>query len=178
MKKLIAKIISFSLIISCFFTMTSFSATNGRPDFAHVPPTDTKLLPPDQTHSESKTQSLQRGSLLAACVLNISNAGGGEIGVLADTMCHVDVDGIYVTIYLDQYNEETEKWTNREVYVYEFTPADTEDGKLHAKLIDFNVLNQPAGHYYRLWAYHEAEKNGAWETMKTATDGILITKNP
>ena len=93
-------------------------------------------------------------------------------------MCHVDVDSIYVTMYLDQYNEETGKWKNKRVYVYEFTPEDAKDGKLHAMLINFRETDQEPGYYYRLWAYHEAEKDGVWETMRTATDGVLITSTP
>lgn len=177
MKKKIIRFISLCLIFSCFFTMTSF-ATDNRPNITHIPPTDTKLLSPNQAYSKDTTQALQRGALLASCILNIYNAGGGEIGILADTMCHVDVDAIYVTIYLDQYNEETGKWTNKKVYDYEFTPEDTEDGKLHARLINFHETSQPAGYYYRLWAYHEVVKDGKWETMKSNTDGILITSTP
>lgn len=177
MKKLIIRLVSFCLIFSCIFTMSAFAVVSGSGG-AHIPPTDTKLLPPNQTYSKDTTQALQRGSFLASSILNIYNAGGGEIGILADTMCHVDVDAIYVTIYLDQYNEETGKWTNKKVYDYEFTPEDTEDGKLHAKLINFHETSQPSGYYYRLWAYHEVEKDGKWETMRTATDGIMITSTP
>lgn len=177
MKKIITRIISLCLVLSFVFTMPAF-ASNGRPTFTHVPPTNTKLLPPDQSYSKDTEQMLQRGVLLSTCVLNLYNAGGGEIGILADTMCHVDVDAIYVTIYLDQYNDETGKWVNKKVYDYEFTPEDTDDGKLHARLINFHETSQPAGKYYRLWAYHEVEKDGKWETMKTSTDGLLITSTP
>lgn len=177
MKKIVSSICSLCLIFSCIFTMPSF-ATEGRPNITHVPPTDTKLLSPSQTYSQDTTQALLRGSLLASCILNISNAGGGEIGVLADTMCHVDVDSMYVTIYLDQYNQETGKWSNKKVYMYEFTPDDAKDGKLHAMLINFHEIDQEPGHYYRLWAYHEVEKDGKWEMMRTGTDGVLITSTP
>lgn len=177
MKKITIRIVGMILLCSCIFTMTAFAAT-GRPNITHVPPTDTKLLPPNQSYSKDTTLALARGSLLSTCILNIYNAGGGEIGILADTMCHVDVDGIYVTIYLDQYNENTDKWSNKKVYMYEFTPDDTDDGKLHAELINFHETSQPAGHYYRAWAYHEVEKDGKWEMMRTATDGVLITSTP
>lgn len=177
MKKIIAKIISIGLLFSCIFTITVLAATE-RPNITHIPPTDTILLPPTKSYSKDTTQALERGSLLSTCILNIYNAGGGEIGILADTMCHVDVDAIYVTIYLDQYNEDTGKWSNKKVYMYEFTPDDTDDGKLHAEIINFHETSQPSGYYYRAWAYHEVEKNGSWETMRTATDGVLITSTP
>lgn len=177
MKKIISRIIVCCLLFSCL-SATIVLAASGRPNITHVPPTDTKILPPSQTYSKDTKQALQRGSLLSTCILNISNAGGGAIGILADTMCHVDVDAIYVTIYLDQYNQDTGKWLNKEVYSLEFKPEDTEDGKLHAVLISFNETNQPADKYYRLWAYHEVEKDGKWETMRTGTDGILITSTP
>lgn len=177
MKKTILKFISLCLILSCFFSMTAFASVR-RPRVIHVPPTDTKLLDQGQTYSKDTTQALQRGALLASCILNIYNAGHGEIGILADTMCHVDVDAIYVTMYLDQYDEETGEWNNKKVYDFEFTPEDTEDGKLHARLINFHETDQPAGYYYRLWAYHEVEKDGRWEIMKTGTDGVMITKTP
>lgn len=177
MRRMFRRIVSLCLAFSCIFTLTSFAASE-RPNISHVPPVDTKLLPSGQTYSKDNTLALLRGNLLSTCVLIISNAGGGKIGILADTMAHVDVDAMYVTIYLDQYNESTGKWINKKVYDYEFTSEDTDDGKLHAKLIDFNETSQPSGYYYRLWAYHEVEKNGAWETMKTSTDGLLITSTP
>lgn len=177
MNKMILKLVSLCLIISYIFTTTSFAST-GRSGVIHVPPMDTKLLTEGQTYSKDTTMALQRGSLLAACVVNISNAGGGEIGILADTTCHVDVDAMYVTLYLDRYNQETGKWINKRVYQYEFTPEDTDDGKLHAMLINFHETSQEPGYYYRLWAYHEVEKDGKWETMKTGTDGVMITSTP
>lgn len=177
MKKILLKIVSLSLVLSCIFTTPSF-ASGRRSGIAYIPPTDTILLPPGQSYSKDTKQALQRGALLSTCILTIYNAGHGEIGILADTMCHVDVDAIYVTIYLDQYDEATDEWNNKKVYDFEFTPEDTEDGKLHARLINFHETSQPAGYYYRLWAYHEVEKNGRWETMRSGTDGVLITKTP
>ena len=177
MKKNIHKIIILCLVLSFIFPSTTF-ASSRRPNIVHVPPTDTELLPPEKTYSKDTTQALQRGALLSTCILNISNAGGGEIGILADTMCHVDVDGIYVTIYLDRYNEKTDKWENQKVYSYDFLPEETPAGKLHAVLLSFHETDQPAGYYYRLWAYHEVEKDGRWEIMKTGTDGVMITKTP
>lgn len=177
MKKIISKIGVFCVICSCIFSMTAFAA-GGKPKITHTPPIDTILLPPDQSYSIDTTQALLRGSFLSTCILNISNAGGGEIGILADTMCHVDVDGIYVTIYLDRYNDKSGKWENQKVYSYDFLPEETNDGKLHDVLISFHETDQLAGHYYRLWAYHEVEKDGKWEMMRTATDGVLITSTP
>ena len=176
MKKVITKLVILCLLISTVFTTTAFAA--GRPSIIYEPPTDSKLLPPNQSYSQDTTQALKRGSLLSTCILKISNIGKGEIGILADTMCHVDVDAIYVTIYLDQYDEANDEWLNKKVYQYEFTPDDTDDGKLHAKLINFHEKSQPAGYYYRAWAYHEVEKDGRWEIMKTGTDGVLITSTP
>lgn len=177
MKKIMLRIMSLCLILSCIFSMTTFAADR-KPNIAHIPPTDTVLLPPSRSYSKDTQQALQRGALLSGCILSITNPGGGEIGILADTMCHVDVDAIYVTIYLDQYDEQTGEWNNKKVYDFEFTPEDTEDGKLHARLINFHETDQPAGYYYRLWAYHEVEKDGRWEIMKTGTDGVMITKTP
>lgn len=178
MKKIMFRIISLCLIMSCLFTMTSFAASNGRPNIVHVPPTDTKLLPSDETYSKDTTQALQRGSLLAASLLTISNAGGGDIAIVADTLCNVDVDGLYVTVYLDRYNEGNGQWENQKIYDFEFTPADTDDGKLHEMLISFRETKQEPGFYYRAWAYHEVVKNGSYEMMKTKTEGVLITQNP
>lgn len=177
MKKITIRLLSLILMISSLLTVTSFAAVPNHRD-AHIPPSNTKLLPEDQPYSRITRQTLERGRLLSSCFMSISNVGYGKIGILSDTRAHVDVDAMYVTIYLDRYDEESGKWLNQKVYSYEFTPEDTTDGKLHARLISFEVTDQPSGYYYRLWGYHEVEKGGEWETLRGSTDGVLITNTP
>lgn len=177
MKNRIIRLLNISLIISCMFTMPSF-AGNTRPDMIHVPAINSRLLSSDQTYSGDTAQALLRGSLLSKCVLILTNAGRGNIGVVADTMCHKDVDNMYITIYVDRYDDVRDEWVNKKIYEYEYAAKDMVNGKLSAKFISFDITDQPSGYYYRAWAYHEVEKNGVWESMKTGTDGVFITSGP
>lgn len=177
MKKAIVKLISLSLVLTFVFAMTPLAA-KGRPNIQYIPPADTELLTSGQRYSQNIQRELLKGSLLSVSFLRIANSGGGKIGILADTVCHVNVDSMYVIIYLDRYDESKDKWLNQKVYQYEFHAKDMPNQQLNSKLISFEETDQPSGHYYRLWAYHDVEKGGAWETHRTGTDGVLITSTP
>lgn len=174
MKSRILKVTVFCFIICNLFSFISFGAVT-KHNYSHVAPKNTELLPETQTYSKDTKLVLQRGTIISSCTLIISNVGGGDIGIEAETRCHRDVDWGLITIYLDQWIEEDQRWETKETYEFEFEP---ENGKLHAMSVAFDETNQPSGYYYRLWAYHEADRDGKWEVMRTETNGVMITSDP
>lgn len=170
------KIYIVSVVLCLLFSMTVLAAP--RHSDVYMPPTDTELLPADQKYSIDTSLVLERGMIMSSCMVRITDAGWGKIGILASTLCHTSIDSGYITIYLDVWSVEDREWVNCEKYEFEFLPEDEPTGELHAMTVDFNEEGQEPGHYYRLWSFHEVEKNGNWESKRAATDGILITDTP
>lgn len=175
MKKVI-KIFVMSTVISMLLSMMALAAP--RNPNAHTAPTDTELMPVEQKYSMDTSLILERGMILSSCMVRITNEGYGKIGILAHTLCHTSIDRGYITIYLDKWSEDRQTWANMEKYEFEFLPEDEPTGELHAMSVDFDNTDQEPGYYYRLWSYHEVEKDGEWEGKKVRTDGILITDTP
>lgn len=175
MKKVL-KIIIISTVLSMLLSMMTLAAS-GHSNVLTAP-IGTELLTEDQKYSTDTLLVLERGMILSSCTIRITNEGYGKIGIFAQTLAHTSIDRGYITIYLDRWSEEEQTWDNMEKYEFEFLPEDEPTGELHAMAVDFDNTDQEPGYYYRLWSYHEVEKEGNWEGKKVRTDGILITDTP
>lgn len=174
--KRVLRVFAISAIFSILMSMMTLAAP--RYSDVHMAPTDTELMPTDQKYSIDTYLVLERGMILSSCTVRITNAGWGKIGIFAQTLAHTSIDWGYITIYLDRWSEDRQTWANMEKYEFEFLPEDEPTGELHAMAVDFNNTDQEPGYYYRLWSYHEVEKDGEWEGKRVRTDGILITDTP
>ena len=134
------------------------------------------LLPESVKRSVGVEQSTNRSKALANALCTITNTEKGIIGVYAETAMFIPVDWAALTIYLEKWNEDTNKWSTVETFEKEFTPADTDNGELTRVIMSIDVGTQPAGHYYRIRCIHELEyDNGRYEAKSTKTEGVLLT---
>ena len=117
-----------------------------------------------------------RGNIISTGILEVSNPGGGEIGVFMQTLTHVDVDETVFGIYLDRWIESEQRWATVADYKFTYNKENSPDEDLMTKAISFNVVGQPAECYYRLRGVHLVSVNGNREMLTTKTDGVLITK--
>ena len=69
------------------------------------------------------------------------NNGGGDIGVFAKAYMSVPVDEVYITIYLDRWDEGTERWRQVSYYDAEFYAKDYPNG-LSEPDVDIIFKNQ------------------------------------
>lgn len=176
--KKIVKLITIVIVSSLFFAMPTLAATVRGERLSSVEE-ESKLLPVDQKSSNSGMKSNTRGEAIAMSILSITNKGGGAIGVLATTALHRDIAWGMTSIYLDLYDTDG-KWVCVEEYIYEFPNGNGDSGSI---TVNFDITNQPAGHYYRLRGIHEIEylndnNEMKWEGHSTSTDGVFITKTP
>lgn len=117
-----------------------------------------------------------RSQALANAMCSITNTERGIIGIYAETAMFKPVDWACLTIYLEQWSEAKQSWITVEKFEKEFTPEDTEDGRLTRAALSIDVGTQPSGYYYRLRCIHELEFDGDWyEGKVTKTDGVLLT---
>lgn len=135
------------------------------------------FLPEGITVAE-ELDSVMRGRYIASSGLSISNEGYGVLGVYADTLAHVSVKKIKMTIYLDQWNDQDEDWEqiDSKELIYEDEAGDED---LHAVSESFLVENLETDKYYRLRGLHAVWSfDGYVESHATMTNGILLTDGP
>lgn len=171
MKKLIRSIVV-GLLAALIITMPVFADTieGARQDFENYQGDEVILRAGDS----STVRILDaRGNWIADGILQITNFGNGNIGVLMTTECHIPVDEIIMTVAVDQLNEVIDDWQQVEFYDFDFFP---EDGKpLTDATLSFEVTGQEPDKWYRLRGLHMVFYGDESEGYSTRTAGIMIT---
>lgn len=132
-----------------------------------------ELLPKDIREDVAIESSVRRGDFFAQAELIITDEGDGNIGALAIAYLDHSVDEVYITIYLDQWNEETEKWQQVAYYDAEFYEKDYPDGLTNPD-VNITFLDQERDHYYRLRSVFSAIDGDDYEGFSPTTAGIWI----
>ncbi|EEQ59080.1 hypothetical protein CBFG_02790 [Clostridiales bacterium 1_7_47FAA] len=171
MKKLVyTSILSLMVVISATFNVFA-TPYNSR----QVTSVDEKsiLLPPEVKQSKVTERAKKRGDFFASADLIVKNNGDGTIGALAVAYARFPIDEAYITIYLDQWDENEERWRQVNYHEEEFYAADYPDGLL-LPTVDISFTNQPRGYYYRLRGTFGMMYNGEFEGFNPVTDGVLL----
>lgn len=136
---------------------------------------DTQLKKVVSNDSISKVRGSARGRVLSSVELELADEGNGVIGVYANTLCHTAVKEIYMTIYLDVWDENIEDWVMVDRYEYNWKASDDPDKDLSAVSVSFSLEGLPRGRMYSLRGAHAAKNfNNVSEVMSSATDGIVL----
>lgn len=115
-----------------------------------------------------------RGSIIDTALTRISNLGKGDIGILIQTVAHVECDKIKNIAVLQR--QEDGKWVEVSRYIYDAKKEDFPTEDLSGMSNDFTVKNQKTGYYYRVVGVHYVESNGKGQSFMTKTEGIKITE--
>ena len=97
----------------------------------------------------------------------------GDIGVVAIGYLAISVDEAYITIYLDRWDETSERWRQVKYYDAEYYAKDYPEG-LDTPTVNITFKKQEKGYYYRLRGVFGAVYNGKFEGFSPVTAGILI----
>ena len=116
----------------------------------------------------------QRGSIIDTATVQISNLGKGDIGIIIETLAHVECDKIKNIAILQR--QEDGKWVEVSRYIYDAKKEDFPTEDLSGMTNEFTVKNQKTGYYYRVVGVHYVESNGKGQSFMTKTDGIKITE--
>ena len=114
-----------------------------------------------------------RGDFFIGADLIIKDNGNGDVGVFAKAYMSIPVDEVYITIYLDRWDADAERWRQVTYYDAEFYAKDYPDG-LTDPTVDITFLNQKKGYDYRLRGVFAAVHNGLFEGFSPVTAGIRI----
>lgn len=132
-----------------------------------------ELLPKEVKSDTASEKTIRRGDFFAEADLVISDQGEGNIGALAVAYMDHSVDAVYITIYLDRWDEEAERWRQVTYYDAEFYEEDYPEG-LTDPTVDITFLNQERGYYYRLRSAFSAIYEDDYEGFSPTTSGIWI----
>lgn len=123
----------------------------------------------------SRIIATPRGRLISSSGLQISDEGNGVLGVYAETLCHNGMKEIFMTIYLDIWNETYNDWEMVDCYEYEWFSSAYPDEELAAVSVSFDLTGLSRNREYRLRGYHGAKGfNNSVEMMATETHGIML----
>ena len=111
---------------------------------------------------------IARGEHLMTGECSISKAGTKRIYTYGATTANHTVDYLAVIVYVDQYNEELDRWEQIDAWVKE--------GANDYFICTSKSITVDRGYYYRVHADHLVEKDGVGEETASATDGILVPK--
>ena len=176
MKKLLKRVMILASVLVMVCPMTVMASTAGRKVLNETQGEKSALLPTTVKNAVGRDWDVSRSKALASAMCSITNSEKGIIYIYAETAMFIPVDWAALTIYLEKWNEDSNKWSTVEIFEKEFTPADKEDGQLTSAELSIDVGTQPAGYYYRLRCIHELEYDNGWyEAKSTKTDGIMLT---
>lgn len=161
-----------SLMMAIMITMNVFAKPFNPNDYTSV--NDYSALLPPGANQSKVTKSLKtRGNFFMRADLIVMNNGHGKVGALAVAYTAVPVDVAYITIYLDRWIEEEERWAQVNYYDAEFYKEDYPNG-LTAPTVDISFKDQPKGNYYRLRGVFGVFSGSEYESITAMTDGILL----
>ena len=116
-----------------------------------------------------------RGIRLSAGVLQITNGEDGTLHITVETFAHKEVDTIYQTVFLDEWDEDREDWKQIGKWDFERSKEEEEDGVLPMHHIGFTVTGCELNRYYRARAMHLVQIGDDMEGKATETNGVLLT---
>ena len=122
-----------------------------------------------EDYSRGTSSGKERGEHMMTGECSISKAGRDEIYCYGATTANHEVDRLVVLVYVDQYQEDTEKWGQIDGWVEEAN----NDYFVHTD----KTLEVDRGYYYRVRADHfVVEGEDPIEETFTVTDGIYLPK--
>ena len=168
-KKRIVKLLTILMSIHLMSISNVYAMTNGETSVDEY----SELLPKNVDSDRATEQSVRRGEFFARADLIITDEGDGNIGAFAVAYMDHAVDEVYITIYLDRWNDEEDRWQMVTYYDAEFYAEDYPEG-LTDPTVDITFLNQERDHYYRLRSAFSAVYDNDYEGFSPTTAGIWI----
>ena len=143
-----------SMVISIVMAINIYAVSFNPNEYTSVD-LESRLLAPTVKQSMVSETAKLRGDFFMKADLIIKDNGNGDIGAFAKAFMAVPVDEVYITVYLDRWDADTERWRQ--------DPS-----------IDVTFKNQDKGYYYRIRGVLAAVLGGKFEGFSPVTAGILI----
>lgn len=165
MKKRILSLITSVAILGGIFAISDTSVQASENEIKKV---DGSYLTMEE-YSEGHSSDINRGIHMMDGECSISKAGRDEIYCYGSTTANHEVDRVIVIVYVDQYQEDLEEWTQVDWWM-------VEDNNTYYVATGKSIVVD-RGYYYRVHADHFViEGDDPVEETFTATDGIYLPK--
>lgn len=161
-----------TVVLSLLTSNTAFASpvfrTDGTESFG-----ESILLDGSETSSMDTSGFATRGEFFSTGILEITNQGNGDIYILVETLAYQNVDAIYHTVFLDQWDGN--HWVQKDSWDFGVTKEDIEDGELSDASDSITISGYETNKYYRARGLHVVQYNGMSEGCSTQTEGVLLT---
>lgn len=169
------------LLISVAVLMTLFVfqvyASENNVQIENVNQEESILLSEGEKTSKDIVTAVERSSIVSSASSEIIDETGGNIGVIIETLCHVECSQIRNMAILDRYDEENDSWIEIARYDFIANKEDFPNTELTSLTNSFTIENQQTGYYYRIRGIHSVTTlNGKGQVYSTRTNGLLITE--
>lgn len=155
------------------FTTTAFAAVP-LPLYYTSVDQESNLCDKSVSYSKGTEKSYaRRGNFFISADVVIKDAGNGDIGASAYAYLAKPVTDLYVSLYLDRYDEDLERWKQVDYVDFEYTLEEYPDG-IEDPIINVTFKNQKKGYYYRIRGAFTASDGVKVEGFGPTTDGIWI----
>lgn len=166
MKKRILSMMTSLALLCTVFGISSISASASETELKKV---DGSYLTLEEYSEGHSSNEMSRGIHMMDGECSISKAGRDEIYCYGATTANHEVDYLAVIVYVDQYQEDIDKWAQIDSWVVE----ENNNYFVHTD----KTLEVPRGYYYRVHADHfVAEGDDPVEETFTFTNGIYLPK--
>ena len=115
----------------------------------------------------------RRGNFFISADVAIKDGGNGNIIATGHAYLAKPVTELYVSFYLDRYDESLKKWKQVDYRDFEFTLEEYPEG-IDDPSITVTFENQKKGYYYRIRGAFTAGDEEKVEGFGPTTDGIWI----
>lgn len=172
MKKIMRLVIGALMAINVF-TTTAFAAVP-LPLYYTSVDQESNLCDKSVSYSKGTEKSYaRRGNFFISADVVIKDAGNGDIDASAYAYLAKPVTDLYVSLYLDRYDEDLERWKQVDYVDFEYTLEEYPDG-IEDPIINVTFKNQKKGYYYRIRGAFTASDGVKVEGFGPTTDGIWI----
>lgn len=155
------------------FTTTAFAAVP-LPLYYTSVDQESNLCDKSVSYSKGTEKSYaRRGNFFISADVVIKDAGNGDIDASAYAYLAKPVTDLYVSLYLDRYDEDLERWKQVDYVDFEYTLEEYPDG-IEDPIINVTFKNQKKGYYYRIRGAFTASDGVKVEGFGPTTDGIWI----
>ena len=172
MKKIMRLAICILMAINVF-TATAFAATPSPLSYTSVD-LESNLCDKSVSYSQGTARSYARGGrFFVSADVTIKDEGNGNIGASAYAYLAKPVTEMYISLYLDRYDESLKKWKQVDYVDFEYTLEEYPDG-IDDQIVNVTFTNQKKGYYYRIRGAFSAGDEEKYEGFGPTTDGIWI----
>lgn len=155
------------------FTATAFAATPSPLSYTSVD-LESNLCDKSVSYSQGTARLYAtRGRFFVSADVTIKDEGNGNIGASAYAYLAKPVTEMYISLYLDRYDESLKKWKQVDYVDFEYTLEEYPDG-IDDQIVNVTFTNQKKGYYYRIRGAFSAGDEEKYEGFGPTTDGIWI----